>query len=211
MFTGIIETIGLVTEVAPSGDGLRLSVDLGELDPANVSLGDSIAVSGVCLTVTALRDGEADFDVSRETLDKTLLGHWRVNHRANLESALTLGKPLGGHIVSGHVDGSGSLEAVEAGSDSTWMRFRVPRALGRYIAIKGSVALDGVSLTTNQVIDEGEETLFDLTLVPHTLERTTLGGLKPGYRVHVEVDMLARYLDRMIQSEGAAPQSGRSA
>ena len=204
MFTGIIEAVGRVTEIGPAGDGLRLLVDLGELDTSRVNLGDSIAVSGICLTVTSIDDNVAAFDVSPETLQKTLLGHWRANHLANLEPALTLGTPLGGHLVSGHVDGSGSLDAVEVGSASTEMKIRLPRSLGRYIATKGSVTVDGVSLTTNQVRDEGEETVFDLTLVPHTLAKTTLGGLKPGYRVHIEVDMMARYLDRMLQSDRMA-------
>ena len=120
----------------------------------------------------------------------------------NLEPALTLQKPLGGHLVSGHVDGTGALDAVQAAADSTWMRFRVPIELGRYIAIKGSVALNGVSLTTNRVSDDEAGTLFELTLVPHTLAMTTLGDLEPGDAVHVEVDMLARYLDRMQQVDG---------
>jgi riboflavin synthase len=204
MFTGITVAIGKVTDIVPAGDGLHISVDLGELDVSLIRPGDSIAVSGVCLTVTGLQDTLATFDVSRETIDKTLMNHWRAGHRANLEPALTLDRPLGGHLVSGHVDGSASLEAVEAGSDSTWMRFRVPRALGRFIAIKGSLALDGVSLTSNHVEDDGDDTLFDLTLVPHTLAQTTLGGLRPGYRVHIEVDMMARYLDRMMQSDRSA-------
>ena len=204
MFTGIIESVGRVVEITPANGGLRLLIDLVDLEVSGINLGDSIAVSGVCLTLTALEGSVAAFDVSPETLDKTLMGHWRANHRANLEPALTLGKPLGGHLVSGHVDGSGTVDAIEAGAAATEMSIRVSRALGRYVAIKGSVAVDGVSLTTNRVRDEGEETVFDLTLVPHTLSRTTLSGLKPGYRVHIEVDMMARYLDRMMQADGLA-------
>lgn len=201
MFTGIVEAIGRITALRPGADGLVMDVDLAGLDTKRIRPGDSIAVNGACLTVTRLEGGVARFDVSSETLDKCLVGCWREGDRVNLEPALTLQKPLGGHLVSGHVDGTGILDSVTPGPDSTWMRFLVPRELGRYIAIKGSVALDGVSLTTNRVTDIDAGTRFELTLVPHTLAMTTLGDLDPGDRVHVEVDLLARYLDRMQQQE----------
>lgn len=201
MFTGIVEAIGRITALRPGADGLVMDVDLAGLDTTRIRPGDSIAVNGACLTVTRLEGGVARFDVSSETLDKCLVGRWREGDRVNLEPALTLQKPLGGHLVSGHVDGTGILDSVTPGPDSTWMRFLVPRELGRYIAIKGSVALDGVSLTTNRVTDIDAGTRFELTLVPHTLAMTTLGDLDPGDRVHVEVDLLARYLDRMQQQE----------
>ncbi len=201
MFTGIVETTGRVCLSQPSGDGLRLGIDLGGLDTSAIHTGDSIAVNGVCLTVTTIEDDAGSFDVSGETLDRTLIGEWAPDRRVNLEPALTLGKPLGGHLVSGHVDGSAYLDELRPDSDSTWMRFRLPRALGRFIAVKGSVTVDGVSLTSNDVTDDGDDTLFELTLVPHTLAVTTLGDLLPGDRVHIEVDMMARYLERLLASE----------
>ncbi len=201
MFTGIIEARGRISGIESVPDGLTLFVDLGNLESETIRAGDSIAVNGVCLTVTRLDGGIGRFDVSRETMDRCLVGEWKVGDGMNLESALTLAKPLGGHLVSGHVDGTGVLDAVVPGEESTWMRIRVPRNLGRYVAIKGSVAVNGVSLTSNRVTDDGVETLFELTLVPHTLSMTTLGGLAAGDGVHIEVDILARYLQRLLQSE----------
>lgn len=201
MFTGIIEARGSIAGIEPVSDGLTLFVDLGNLEPEAIGAGDSIAVNGVCLTVTRLDGDIGRFDVSRETLDRCLVGNWKVGEGMNLESALTLSKPLGGHLVSGHVDGTGVLDAVVAGEESTWMRIRVPRNLGRFVAIKGSVAVNGVSLTSNRVRDDGEETVFELTLVPHTLSMTTLGNLAAGDGVHIEVDILARYLQRLLQAE----------
>ena len=200
MFTGIIEARGSIAGIEPVPDGLTLFVDLGNLEPETIRTGDSIAVNGVCLTVTRLDGDIGRFDVSRETLDRCLVGNWKVGDGMNLESALTLSKPLGGHLVSGHVDGTGVLDAVVAGEESTWMRIRVPRNLGCFVAIKGSVAVNGVSLTSNRVRDDGEETVFELTLVPHTLSMTTLGNLAAGDGVHIEVDILARYLQRLLQS-----------
>ena len=199
MFTGIIEARGQITGVETMPDGLTLFVDIGKLDTGGIRTGDSIAVNGVCLTVTRLDGDVARFDVSRETLDRCLVDSWKVGDGINLEPALTLSKPLGGHLVSGHVDGTGVLDSVIPGEASTWMRIRVSRDLGRFVAIKGSVALNGVSLTTNRVTDDGEDTLFDLTLVPHTLSMTTLGDLAAGDGVHVEVDLLARYLERLMR------------
>ncbi len=201
MFTGIVESVGRIAAVKTGADGIVLDVNLGGLDTQSIRPGDSVAVNGACLTVTQLHDTVARFDVSTETLDKCLMGQWQVGDRVNLEPALTLQKPLGGHLVSGHVDGTGTLDSMETGADSTWMRFAVPLELGRYIAIKGSVALNGVSLTTNRVVDDDDVTQFELTLVPHTLAMTTLADLTPGDAVHVEVDMLARYLDRMQQAD----------
>ncbi len=207
MFTGIIEATGRISAINPVPDGLTLYVDLGNLEAEVIRAGDSIAVNGVCLTVTRIDGGISRFDVSRETMDRCLVGDWKVGDGMNLESALTLSKPLGGHLVSGHVDGTGVLDAVVPGGESTWMRIRVSRNLGRFVAIKGSVAVNGVSLTSNRVTDDGEETMFELTLVPHTLSMTTLGGLAAGDGVHIEVDLLARYLQRLLQTEQSVEEN----
>ncbi len=204
MFTGIIAAQGDITALQTGPEGLVLWVDLNGLDIESIHVGDSIAVNGVCLTVTQLHDGIGRFDVSDETLGKSLMRNWKVGNRVNLETALTLEKPLGGHLISGHVDGTGAIDAVIPDDKTTWMQIRVSNVLGRFLAIKGSVAVDGVSLTTNHVMDQGEDTLFELTLVPHTLSETTLATLVPGDRVHIEVDILARYLDRLFAS---APRS----
>lgn len=204
MFTGIVEALGRVDRVLPGRDGLVLWVDLGKMDCNSIKIGDSVAVNGACLTVTELERELGRFDVSSETMSKCLVEQWSAGTMVNLEQALTLARPLGGHLVSGHVDGISELIDLRVSADSTWMQFAVDRSLGRYVAIKGSVAIDGVSLTSNHVEDHGEISRFDLTLVPHTLAMTTLGTLKVGSRVHLEVDMLARYLDRIKQSDQAA-------
>ncbi len=201
MFTGIIEAQGHITCVQSIAEGRQLWVHLGTMETGLIHPGNSIAVNGVCLTVTEIRDGVGCFDISDETLSKCLVGSWKVNDPVNLETALTLSKPLGGHLISGHVDGTGLVETVLVGAHSTWMRIRVPETLGRYLAIKGSVAVDGISLTTNRVYDEQEETVFELTLVPHTMSITNLGQRVSGDRVHIEVDLLARYLERLLQSQ----------
>ncbi|MBX2870105.1 MAG: riboflavin synthase [Acidiferrobacterales bacterium] len=201
MFTGIIEALGSITSTEPDHKGLRLQVDLSGLRVSDISIGDSIAVNGTCLTVTQLNGNTGCFDVSPETLDKCLIGQWRVGESVNLETALTLNKPLGGHLVSGHVDGTGELIERRDSEESTWMRLRTEREIGRYIAVKGSITVDGISLTSNQVFDEGETTFFDLTLVPHTLAVTSLGAMKKGTSVHLEIDLMARYIDRMQHSD----------
>ncbi len=180
---------------------MRLRIATGELELSDVAIGDSIAVSGVCLTVTALqRDGFFQADVSAETLAHTVLGEKEVGAAVNLEKALTLSRRLGGHLVTGHVDGVGEVvERREAGC-SVRFRVRAPKPLAKYIAQKGSICMDGVSLTVNRV--EGAE--FELNIVPHTLQRTTLGEYCPGYRVNLEVDIIARYLERLLLGEQAA-------
>lgn len=200
MFTGIIQAIGRVRRLEPRGGDLRLYLDTGKLDLNQVQLGDSIAVNGVCLTVIALFGGGFAADLSRETLSLTSLGGFRPGTRVNLEKALTLATPLGGHLVSGHVDGPG--EVLERRDDARSVRFRVqaPAELARYIAHKGSICVDGTSLTVNAV----EGRVFELNIVPHTLHETIMDEYGSGTRVNLEVDLIARYLERLLLGDKAA-------
>jgi riboflavin synthase len=194
MFTGIIQDIGCIRTLEARGGDLRLGIAVGSLDLGRQRLGDSIAVSGVCLTVIALEPPAFFADVSRETLGLTTLGDAVVGRRVNLEAALRAGEPLGGHLVSGHVDGIATVLERSGDARSQRLRLRAPAGLARYIARKGSVALDGVSLTVNAVA--GAE--FDINLVPHTLAVTTLGDLGAGDRVNIEIDTIARYAERLL-------------
>lgn len=200
MFTGIIQAVGRIAAIEQKGGDARVRVDAGGLDMAEVNTGDSIAVSGVCLT--AVEHSVSDFvaDVSGETLSRTTLGRLRPGDPVNLEKALTLGTPLGGHLVSGHVDGVGKVVSREPEGRSVRFRFEAPAALARYIAEKGSICVDGVSLTVNAV--SGAQ--FTVNIVPHTLARTTLDNLRPGSEVNLEVDLLARYLERLMLGDDAA-------
>ncbi len=200
MFTGIIEAIGAIASVEERGGDARIAIDTSDLDLSRAQLGDSIAVNGVCLTAVALPGSGFVADVSRETLSLTTAGGWRAGDRVNLERALTPESRLGGHIVSGHVDGVGEVVSRHSDARSERFRLRVPDALARYVAHKGSVAVDGVSLTVNRV--EGAE--FEINIVPHTLERTVIGGYCPGMSVNLEVDVIARYLERLLLGERAA-------
>jgi riboflavin synthase len=193
MFTGIIQAIGHVAAVVPSGADLELQVDAGELNLTGAKLGDSISVRGVCLTVTRLDGQRFHADVSGETLSVTVLGDLKAGSAVNLEPALRAGDALGGHMVSGHVDGIGKLVERHADGRSERFEFEAPAQLARYIARKGSICIDGVSLTVNDVSDAR----FGVNLVPHTLGVTTLQGLQPGSRVNLEVDLVARYLERL--------------
>lgn len=193
MFTGIIQSVGRVCALVKDPQHLRLSIDAGALPLAEVKLGDSIAVSGPCLTVTAIEGQTFAVDVSAETLAHTTLGELQMGSPVNLEKALTLADRLGGHLVSGHVDGVGTVRLREARENYLYFRISAPAALARYIAHKGSISVAGVSLTVNAV--EGAE--FELLLIPHTLRETTLGGLDAGSRVNLEVDLIARYLERL--------------
>jgi riboflavin synthase len=189
----------------PRGGDLRLHIQTGGLDLGDVEPGDSIAVNGVCLTAVALSGDGFAADVSNETLSLTSLGRLEPGGRVNLEKALTLQTRLGGHLVSGHVDGLG--EVVERRDDARSVRFRIraPRELARYIAHKGSITVDGISLTVNAV--DGD--VFDLNIVPHTLQETTMAEYRPGRRVNLEVDLVARYLERLLLGDAAAePGSG---
>jgi len=205
MFTGIIAACGSIASLEQREADSRLRIDAGGLDMSDVKLGDSIAIDGVCLTVVAFDSRGFELDVSAETLSKTTLGGFRVGRRINLEKALQASDRLGGHIVSGHVDGVGSIEAREPVGDSLRFRVRVSDALAKYVAIKGSVCIDGVSLTVNQV----EGAVFEINIIPHTAEVTTIGEYQPGREVNIEVDIIARYLERLLQGDKAAePDSG---
>jgi riboflavin synthase len=205
MFTGIVQGVGTVRAILPRDGDVTIVFDTGVVTLDDVPTGGSIAVNGICLTATS-RDG-ASFaaDVSRETLSLTTLGRWRVGTRVNVEKALLVGQALGGHYVTGHVDGVGEVVSRYDDARSVRMTFRVPPELARYVARKGSICIDGVSLTVNGV--DGE--CFDVNLVPHTLEVTTLGALESGSPVNLEVDIIARYVERMTgaASAGQPPSS----
>jgi len=194
MFTGIIVATGRLTALTGKGGDLELGVEARELDLESVRLGDSISVQGACLTVTRKLDAEFFADVSRETMAKTTLGALRVGSRVNLEPSLKVGDPLGGHLVSGHVDAVGRLLEVHADARSWRLEFEVPEELARFVAPKGSICLNGVSLTVNAVRGRS----FDVNIIPHTHRATTLGDLQPGDGVNVEIDVIARYLDRLL-------------
>ena len=197
MFTGIVTDVGTVRSAEQRGD-LRLVIACG-YDMDSVELGASIACSGACLTVVDKGDDWFAVDVSGETVAKTAADRWREGARLNLERSLRLGDELGGHIVTGHVDAVGEVVGVTPEGDSKRVEIAVPRALGPMIAAKGSVALDGASMTVNQVRDaEDETTLLSVNLIPHTAQHTTLGELTEGRQLNVEVDVLARYIDRML-------------
>jgi len=193
MFTGIIQAVGAIASLERRGGDMRLGIRTGSLPMADVAIGDSIAVSGVCLTVVDLVDGGFRADVSGETLRRTILGALAVDAPVNLEKALTLATPLGGHLVSGHVDGTGTVVARRADSRSVQFTIQAPAELARYIAAKGSICVDGVSLTVNDVDGAG----FEVNIVPHTLAGTTINACRPGSQVNLEVDLIARYLERL--------------
>jgi len=200
MFTGIIQAVGKIAAIEARGGDVRLRVEAGGLDLRDVVLGDSIAVSGVCLTAVECLAAGFVADVSGETLARTTLGGLRAGDAVNLEKALTPSSRLGGHLVSGHVDGVGEVLTRTAEARSVRFRLRAPAGLAKYIAEKGSICVDGVSLTVNRV--QGAE--FELNIVPHTLSATTLDGFQPGRRVNLEVDLIARYLERLLLGERAA-------
>ncbi len=196
MFSGIIADVGTISSAQDREGGLRLSVETQDLGMEDVSLGDSIAVNGVCLTVVKIADKTFTVDVSRETLDCTV-GLERQGGLVNLEKALRLSDRLGGHLVSGHVDGVGEVVAFNDIGESWRLIVRAPHALAKYIAVKGSITINGVSLTVNRVA--GSE--FEVNLIPHTLAVTTLNQLCAGVKVNLEIDLIARYVERMMQAE----------
>ncbi|HEY7776139.1 MAG TPA: riboflavin synthase [Kineobactrum sp.] len=200
MFTGIIQAIGTIQALQPAGGDLRLRVATGKLSLDDVGLGDSIATNGVCLTVTELPGDGFWADVSRETLDFTSLGKLKPGSRVNLEKALTPASRLGGHIVSGHVDGLGEVVSVVEDGRSYRYVMRAPDALAKYISHKGSICVDGTSLTVNAV--NGAE--FDLNIIPQTWAETVFASYQPGTLVNLEVDVIARYLERLILGDAAA-------
>jgi riboflavin synthase len=197
MFTGIIQSVGSIRAIEQRDGDRRITIETGDLALDRAELGDSIAVNGVCLTAVEFDSGAFVADVSRETLAVTTLEKLVTGARVNLEPALTLGTPLGGHLVSGHVDGVGAMVSREPEARSTRMVFRLPDDLARYVAKKGSICIDGTSLTVNDV--QGSE--FGVNIVPHTLEHTIMGGYEPGTAVNLEVDLIARYLEKLMQPE----------
>ena len=200
MFTGIIEAIGSIRALTPKGGDVRVYVETGKLDLADVKLGDSIAVNGVCLTAVALPGDGFWADVSRETLARTAFIDFKTGSKVNLEKALTPTSRLGGHLVSGHIDGVGEIIARADNARAVQFTIRAPRELAKYIAHKGSITVDGTSLTVNAV--NGAE--FELTIVPHTLAETIMVDYRAGRQVNLEVDLLARYLERLLLGDKAA-------
>ncbi len=196
MFSGIIADVGIIKQASDREGGLRLKIEAEVLGMDDVQIGDSIAVNGVCLTVVKLDGREFTVDVSRETLDCTV-GLEHQGKHVNLEKALRLCDRLGGHLVSGHVDGVGEVVAFNDIGESWRLVVRAPHTLAKYIAVKGSITINGVSLTVNHVA--GSE--FEVNLIPHTLDVTTLNELKPGAKVNLEIDLIARYVERMMQKE----------
>jgi riboflavin synthase len=204
MFTGIITAIGTLTTLQPRGGDVRLRVATGKLDLRDVQLGDSIAVSGVCLTAVELPGDGFWADASRETLELTILGAATPGMKVNLEKALTPTTRLGGHLVSGHVDGIGVVTEWRPDGRSWRLRIQAPDELARYIAAKGSIGVDGVSLTVNRV----DGAAFELNIIPQTLAETTLATFQVGRRVNLEVDLIARYLERLLMGDRAAQPGG---
>lgn len=196
MFTGIVQSIGEVRAVTPRGGDVELLIGAPGLDLSSVAIGDSISCSGCCLTVTRIEGDAFAADASIETLNVTTLGQWRTGDRLNLEKALCAGQPLGGHYVTGHVDGLATVIERTNDARSIRVQFEAPAPLARYIARKGSVCIDGVSLTVNDV----DGARFSVNLIPHTLDVTTLDDYRAGTRVNLEVDIIARYLERLHAS-----------
>jgi riboflavin synthase len=200
MFTGIIQAKGFVAEQQPSGGDLRMRLNTGKLDLTDVMIGDSIAVNGTCLTVVVLHNDGFWADVSGETLQYTSLGDLSVGSEINLEKAMTPTARFGGHIVSGHVDGLGTIKSISQDARSWRFWIEAPRELAKYIAHKGSITVDGVSLTVNKV--DGAK--FELNIIPHTMEETIMGNYRQGSHVNLEVDVVARYLERLLMGDKAA-------
>lgn len=196
MFTGIVQAIGEIAEVEPTGEDCRLRLDAGTLDMESVAVGDSIAVGGVCLTVTEKTANGFWTDVSKETLTRTALGRLGTGSKVNLEMSVTPSTRLGGHVVSGHVDGVGRLAAKTDDGRSVRIAIDAPVSLARYIAEKGSICMDGISLTVNDV----QGARFWVNIVPHTQEATTMHALEVGDELNLEVDLIARYLERLLDA-----------
>ncbi|MEP7316938.1 MAG: riboflavin synthase [Sphingomicrobium sp.] len=201
MFTGIITDIGAVRSVRQRGD-LRVTISCN-YEMAGVDLGASIACSGVCLTVVEKGDGWFAVDLSNESVNRTASSHWEQGAKLNLERALRLGDELGGHLVTGHIDGVAKVETIVPAGDSLEIAFRISRDLGKFIAPKGSVTIDGASLTVNVVSDRYDHCVFSVNVIPHTANHTTLGSLSAGDGVNVEIDVLARYLQRLEQARAS--------
>jgi riboflavin synthase len=202
MFTGIVAAVGSIQTLTPLGSaadaGVRLRIAAGGLALSDVAIGDSIAINGACMTVVAKTDSQFEVDVSRESLNRT--AGLDAPGEVNLEKALTLADRLGGHLVSGHVDGLGTVLRFEPVGESWELVVEAPRELGKYLAYKGSIVVNGVSLTVNRVQDTAAGCEFSINLIPHTIQATTLKHLKAGVKVNLEVDLIARYVERMLSS-----------
>lgn len=205
MFTGIIESVGHVQQITPRSGDVRLTIATAKLDLRDVKLGDSIATNGICLTVIELTGQGFVADVSNETLRRTSLGTWKVGSQVNLEKALMPTSRLGGHIVSGHVDGLGEIVSFQPDARSLQYQVKAPDELAKYISEKGSITVDGISLTVNAI----DGATFSLNIVPHTVQETNVGTWKVGSIVNLEVDLLARYLERLLLGEKAAQSSAK--
>lgn len=211
MFTGIIEAVGQVVASQSKQGDIRLRINTGKLDLSDVKLGDSIATNGVCLTVVELPGDGFWADVSKESITHTNILDWKSGKSVNLEQALTLATRLGGHMVTGHVDGLGTILSRNEDARSVRFKIKAPAELSKYIAAKGSITVDGVSLTVNAIEDAAAgATIFDLNIVPHTVQETVIQGYQVGQTVHLEVDVIARYLERMMQQNNEQPKSGIS-
>lgn len=206
MFTGIIEAVGKVQSVRQAGGDVRLTIDAAGLDMSDVKLGDSIATSGVCLTVVDFGKNWYAADVSLETISRTSLNSWKTGTRVNLEKALLPTTRLGGHLVSGHVDGLGTVTLARKDARSLYFEVKAPDALAKYMAEKGSITVDGISLTINHL----DGTLMSLNLVPHTATQTTIQDWQLGSKVNLEIDVLARYLERLLMGDQAAQSTAKS-
>jgi riboflavin synthase len=201
VFTGIVQDIGEIASIIPREGDVAIEIALREIDSGAIHIGDSVSVAGACLTVVDRREDRLFFDVSKETLARTLMGQWRPGVKVNVELAMSGSDRFGGHMVSGHIDGKGRLVNCYESARSTRMVFEGGKEIAPYIAEKGSITIDGVSLTVNSVSDEPSSVRFEVNLVPHTLSATTLGNLDTDDRVHLEVDLIARYLHRMMTAQ----------
>ena len=206
MFTGIIEAVGKVQSVRQTGGDVRLTIDAAGLDMNDVKLGDSIATSGVCLTVVDFGAHWYAADVSLETISRTSLSSWKTGTRVNLEKALLPTTRLGGHLVSGHVDGLGEITLARQDARSLYFEVKAPDALAKYMAEKGSITVDGISLTINHL----NGALMSLNLVPHTATQTTISDWQVGSKVNLEIDVLARYLERLLMGDKAAQSTTKN-
>lgn len=206
MFTGIVEAVGVITALEPKGEDIAVTVQSGKLDLSDVKLGDSIATNGVCLTVVKLTGHGYVADLSLETLKRSSFAHYAAGQRVNLEKALTPNTRLGGHLVSGHVDGVGEIISVQPLGRAKEYWVKAPDELAKYIAEKGSITVNGISLTVNEV----DGAAFKLTIVPHTTGETTVDEWKAGLAVNLEVDVISRYLERLLLGEKAAKSSTQS-
>ncbi|CAH0526691.1 riboflavin synthase [Vibrio hippocampi] len=206
MFTGIIEAVGTLKAIIPTGDDISIQVEAGKLDMSDVNLGDSIATNGVCLTVTSFTDTTYTADLSVETLNKTGFAQYKVGDKVNLEKAMLPTTRFGGHIVSGHVDGVGEIIERQHLGRAIEFWVQMPEEISKYVAEKGSITVDGISLTINAL----RKNAFKLTIVPHTTEETTIDQFQVGRKVNLEVDVLARYMERLLQSQAESSQTAES-